>query len=565
VSVAAPDPLEHYLTIARGYAESVADAPDLACNWVRLAARRFLDDLARETEAAFPFRFDRLRAFRTCSFVEAMPHIKGSWAARGERLQLSPWQIWVTASLFGWVRKDTGRRRFRRALILVPRKNGKSAWAAGIGLYMLAADGEHGAEVYAGATSEKQAMEVFRPAQQMALKTPRLVDRFGLDVRATTIVSVETNSRFAPIIGKPGDGASPSCAIVDEYHEHEDDVLVETMRTGMGAREEPLLLLISTAGDNVAGPCFAAMQDAQAMLAGNQRDDALFAALYGLDDGDDWTADAALVKCNPNYGISVAAEFLRQERDDALANARRQAIFKTKHLNQWVGARSAYFNMENWRRCGDAKLSPDQFEGATCYLGLDLAATQDLVATVLLFPDAGKYTVFGRYYLPEAALMGRNRERYAEFRRAGRLIIAGEGMIDQDRIEEDLRADLARYEVRGLAFDPWNAAALIARLQGAGAPCIEFRKTTQNVSLPMKIVAGLIDDGRISHDGDPAMAWMLNNCVTKPDTAGNVRAVKARPDSKIDAADALIAALALALADEARAAGAVAPVVDWVA
>lgn len=556
--------LAHYPAIARAYAEGVADDPARASKWVRLAARRYLDDLARETDDAFAFRFDALRAFRACAFVESLPHVKGGWAARRERLRLAPWQIWITCALFGWVRKDTGRRRYRRALILVPRKNGKSAWAAALGLYMLAGDGEHGAEVYAGATSEKQALEVFRPAGMMAKKTPRLLDRFGLEVNAKAIVSVETGSRFEPVIGKPGDGASPSCAIIDEYHEHEDDTLVETMRTGQGARDEPLLLMISTAGDNIGGPCYAAMKDAESMLDGAARDDALFAALYGLDAGEDWTSDGALVKANPNFGVSVSADFLRQERDDALANARRQAVFKTKHLNEWVGARAAFFNIQNFIRCGDPALDIAALAGRPCFIGLDLASTQDIAAVVRLLPIADKYAVSGRYYLPEAALVGRNRERYAELKRQGRLIIAGDGMLDQDRIEEDIRDDLARFDVKALAFDPWNAAGLIARLSAAGAPAIEFRKTTQNVSMPMKTLAGLIDDRRIVHDADPALAWMLGNVVTREDAAGNVRAVKARPDAKIDAADAMIAALAVALADEAKGYGAREPLVAWV-
>lgn len=551
----ASDPLLHYRRIAERYAAAVDSGEMPASQWVRLAAKRFLADLSKEDDPDFAYRFDILRAFRACAFIESMPHVKGSWAARRERLKLSPWQIWVTCCVFGWVSKTSGRRRYRRVLILVPRKNGKSAWAAAIGLYMLAADGEHGAEVYAGATSEKQAMEVFRPARQMAQKTPRLVDRFSLEIGAKSLTSVETGSRFEPVVGKPGDGASPSCAIIDEYHEHETDELVETMRTGQGARDEPLLLMITTAGDNVAGPCYATMLDAQAMLTGNAADETLFAALYGLDADDDWTSDEALVKANPNYGVSVSADFLRQERDDALANARRQAVFKTKHLNQWVGARSAFFNMESWIRCGDDKIGIESFEGAEVYIGLDLASTQDITATVLLFPFDDRYAVFGRYYLPESALRGRNRERYADLHRQRRLIVAGDSMIDQDRVEQDLRADMERFNVKGLAFDPWNAGAMIARLQAAGAPCVEFRETTQNVSMPMKTLAGLIDERRILHDGDPALAWMLGNVVTREDASGNVRAIKAQPDSKIDGADALIAAMALRLNDEAAGIG----------
>ena len=546
----------HYREIALNYARTVADDSRKANEWIRLAATQTLRDFDRQDQKEFPFYFDDLAAFRACLFIEHMPHVKGKWAAKGDRLQLSDWQIWITASIFGWKNKKTENRRYRRALILVPRKNGKSAWAAAIGLYMLAADGEAGAEVFSGATSEKQALEVFRPAQEMARRTPRLLDRFGLEVNAKSIISVMTGSRFQPLIAKPGDGASPSCAIIDEYHEHETDLLIETMRTGMGARENPLLLMITTAGDNLSGPCYAAVNDAKAVLSGAQTDDALFSAIFGLDNEDDWTTDHALKKANPNYGISVSADFLKHERDDALKNARRQAVFKTKHLNEWVGARHAFFNMRNFSSCADPNLRIEAFERETVFIGLDLASKQDLTAVSLVFPRAdGAFACFGRHYLPAAAMDGRNRDRYAELMRQGRLIICGEGMIDQDRIEEDLRADLARFDVRGLAFDPWNAGALIARLQAAGAPCIEFRKTTQNVSAPMKTLAGLIDDGRLQHEGDEAIGWMLGNVVTREDTSGNVRPVKAQPDSKIDAADALISAIALALADEASGVG----------
>ncbi|GAB4533085.1 MAG: terminase large subunit [Amphiplicatus sp.] len=561
MDAAARQAIGRYGRAARAYAEAIADAPSLACRWARLAARRHLDDLAAAERGEGPWTFDDLRAFRACAFLEALPHVKGTWAARREKLTLAPWQVFVTASIFGWVSRETGRRRFRRALIVVPRKNGKSAWAAGVGLYMLAADGEHGAEVYSGATSEKQAMEVFRPARQMAAQTPRLLDRFGLEVCAKSIVSVATGGRFEPVIGKPGDGASPSCAIIDEYHEHETDELVETMRTGMGARAEPLLLMITTAGDNLAGPCYAAVQEAQTMLEGAADDPSLFAVMHGVDKEDDWTTDAALKKANPNYGVSVSAEFLRAERDDALRNARRQGVFRTKHLNEWIGARSAYFNVENFRRCADPALTLGAFDGAPCWIGLDLASTTDIAAAALLFRRGDGWAVFTRNYLPAAALKGRNREIYAELVRRGRLTVAGDGMTDQARIEADLRSDLARFDVRALAFDPWNAGALIARLQAAGAPVVEFRKSVRNVSMPMKALAGLIDEGRLAHDGDPALAWMLANVVAREDANENVFPAKPRPDAKIDAADALIAALALALADEAAGAGERAPLV----
>lgn len=228
----------------------------LACKWVKLACRRQLKDLARQGKKAFPYRFEPEKAERICRFIELLPHTKGKWAAKRELLRLSPWQKFILTTLFGWIRTKDGLRRFREAYIEVPRKNGKSIKAAGVGLYCLSADDEHGAEVYSGATSEKQAWEIFRPARLMAKRTPDLCERFGIEVNASTLAIPENGSRFEPLIGSPGDGASPSCVLIDEYHEHDSDELYDAMVTGMGAREQPITFIITTAGSNMAGPCY---------------------------------------------------------------------------------------------------------------------------------------------------------------------------------------------------------------------------------------------------------------------------------------------------------------------
>jgi len=541
--------LASYRRTMEAYARAVAAGEIAAARLVRLAAAATLADLDREGDDDFSWRFDDARAWRACAFIEGLPHVKGGWAARRELMRLSPWQVWIVASIFGWVSKATGRRRYRRALILVPRKNGKSALSAGIGLYMLAGDGEHGAEVYAGATSEKQALEVFRPARAMCLKTPRMTERFSLEIGAKTIVSIENGSRFEPLIGKPGDGASPSCAIVDEYHEHETDELVETMRTGQGARDEPLLLMISTAGDNIGGPCYQAMLDAARVIEGNERDDTLFAALYGLDDGDDWTTEQALIKANPNFGVSVSAEFLAQERADALANPRRQAVFQTKHLNRWVGSRAAFFNMENWRRCADPALTIAALGGKRCFLALDLASKSDIASIGAVFPSIAGHAVFVRNYLPEDALKGPNGMRYRGWLSERRLIVTPGAMIDHDRIGDDVRELMRRFDVAKLAFDPWNATALIGRLMNEGAPALEFRQTAKNFSEGMKLLAAAIDDRKVTHDGDAALAWAMGNVTAKEDAAGNVFPRKETVDAKIDPAVALIMAYAVAVAE----------------
>ena len=400
------DPASHPLTAsAFQYADDIVSGKVPACRWVRLACERHKRDLERSECSDWPYRFNVAQAEKALTFIELMPHTKGKWAAQNKRLVLEPWQRFFIASLFGWVHKETGLRRFREGRLMVPRKNGKSAMAAGIGNFMLTADGEFGAEVYSGATTQKQAFEVFKPARLMAKKTPMFCRSFGVTVAAQKL-ETRTGGVFEPIVGDPGDGASPSCSIVDEYHEHRTDKLYDTMKTGMGAREQPLMLVITTAGENIAGPCYLAFDELKNVLEGVIEDDELFGLIYTIDDGDDWTDPANLVKANPNYGVSVSADFLRSELAKAIRSPRNQARFKTKHLNIWISARSAYFNMEDWRRQADPNLTIPQGDDVARFGALDLSSKIDITANLSLWRKMidGQHHYFvvaPHFYLPE--------------------------------------------------------------------------------------------------------------------------------------------------------------------
>ncbi len=540
-----------HVAAAERYAREVAAGTVPACKWVRLACQRHLDDLIRQKDRAWPYRFDRKRAERVCRFIELLPHTKGEWARRRETIRLEPWQNFKTAVLFGWVRKRSKRRRFRKALILEPRKNAKSTWAAAIGLYMLTADGEHGAEIYSGATTEKQAWEVFRPARLMALRSPGLLSHFGVTVNASNLHILGNGSRFEPLIGKPGDGASPSCSIHDEYHEHQTDEQVGTMETGMGAREQPLLLIITTAGDNLAGPCYAAVQDAQRMLDGVTANDEFFALMYGVDPTDDWTTEAALIKANPNYGVSVHADFLRSQQREAINSARKAGTFKTKHLNMWVQARNAYFNIQRWHESADPSLKLEDFAGQPCRIGLDLASKVDIAAIELIFRHKGGYARFGRYYLPKDTIEEGQNEHYQGWVAEGRIIETDGNMIDYVAIREDILDLTRRFQVEQVAYDPHQALMMVSELIAEGVPCIEVRPLVLNFSEPMKTMDALIRERKIVHDGDPVFTWMLSNVVAKEDAKDNVYPRKDRPENKIDGPVAHIMALATLLKETA--------------
>ncbi|MBO9589075.1 terminase TerL endonuclease subunit [Devosia sp.] len=536
-----------HVDAANRYAKGVVSGKIPANKWVKLACKRHLDDMARQKDRAFAYRFDANAAEKWCKFIELLPHIKGEWARKAQNLTLEPWQCFKTICIFGWLRKDDGLRRFRKALILEPRKNAKSTWAAAIGLGMLTIDNEHGAEIYSGATTEKQAWEVFKPARLMAIKRPQLLQHFGVTVNASNIHILGDGSKFEPMIGNPGDGASPSCAIVDEYHEHDTDVMVDTMETGMGAREQPLLLIITTAGDNLAGPCYAAVQEAEKVLDGIIENDELFALIYGVDKDDDWTSDLALRKANPNYDISVKGEFLRARQRDAIQNARKVGVFKTKHLNMWVQARDAYFNIQRWQESADTGLKLEDFKGKPCRIGVDLASTVDIAAIELTFEHGDGFARFGRYYLPEATIELPENEHYRGWRDAPeKWITQTDGdMIDYVTIRDDLlqlRDD--GFMIAEVAFDPHQAMMMMAELQAEGYETVEVRPLTLNFSPAMKQMDGLIRSRKIVHNGDPVFTWMLSNVVAKPDAKDNVYPRKNRPENKIDGPVAHMMALA---------------------
>lgn len=525
---------------AEKYAKDVVEGRLPACEWVILACKRHLDEKEKSKSRAFKYRFDREKAERICKFAERMPHIKGSKFV-GKKIELQGWQCFFYAVGWGWLRKDTGLRRFRRLLLVVPRKNAKSTMAALAGLYMLVADNEAGAEVYSGATSELQAFEVFRPAKLMVEKSPDFQAYFGVMAGARSITQLRTNSFFKTLIGKPGDGASPHCSIHDEYHEHATDEQVDTMLTGMGARQQPLQLMITTSGDNISGPCYKAIEDAQNVLKGTREDDELFAVIYTVDKDDDWASPEALRKANPNFGVSVDAEFLLSMQSQAIQTPRKQAVFKTKHLNIWVGAMNAYFDVVKWRACKKEGLKLDDFIGKRCFLALDAASKVDLNALDLIFPmEDGDYATFTKYYMPEETLQRPDYAHLREWKDEGWITATDGEIIDFEVIRDDIIAFSSMFQCEELAYDPWQATQLALEVQKNGGKVIEYRQQIQTMTEPMKTLDALMRSGRMIHDGNPVTTWCIGNVVSKTDRKDNVYPEKSRMENKIDGAVAKI-------------------------
>lgn len=533
------------------YAEQVVAGEIAAGKYVRLPCQRFLDDLARQEDPDWPYRYDTEKADRACRFMQLMPHTKGKWAAKKERLVLQPWQCFIECNLFGWVSKETGLRRFRMGYEEEPRKQGKSLRLAARGIYLFAADGEAGSEVYCGATTEKQAYEVYRPAWQMVQKLNGLRERYGVEQSGNPknpgpMYVMEDMSKFETMIGKPGDGSSPHAALIDEYHEHDTDQMVDAMQTGMGAREQPMLCIITTAGSNLGGPCYEMRRDMIRILEGQTQDETCFAIIYGIDEDDAWDDPESLKKANPNYGISVFEPFLLAQLAQAKRSASKQNAFRTKHLNDWVGAKTAWMNMLAWQR-QKRSFELDDFAGCKAWVGVDLASKLDVAAAVCLIERDGAYYCIPRFYVPEKAV--EDSEKYQIFKTAGDVIETPGEMTDYAFIEEDLKELAAKgIEVQDIAFDPAQAAYLMTRLSQAGLPVIEVPQNVRNLSEPMKEVEAMIMSRKLWHDGNTAMTWMMGNVVAKLDAKDHIYPRKERPEDKIDGVLGLILGMARAMA-----------------
>lgn len=548
--------MKDYAAIATGYARDVVSGAVPACKWVRLACQRHLNDLDRAA-AGWQYVFNPelvdsngkkyFPAHRICRFAELMPHIKGDWAARGERIRLEPWQVFFLAVLFGWIDRETLKRRFRRADLIVPRKNAKSTIAAVIGNFMLAVDNEFGAEVYSGATSKDQAFEVFRPAALMARNSQEYRARYGVEVNASNISVTATNSKFEPLIGNPGDGASPSCSITDEYHEHKTSEQYDTMVTGMGARSQPLALVITTAGSNIGGPCYVHQVELQKVLEGVVANELRFGIIYTVDEDDDWTKPESMIKANPNYGVSVSAEFLQAALQDAIQDPRKQNVFKTKHLDIWVNAASPWLNLQNLQRAGDPTLQREDFVSAPGCMGLDLASKNDIASHVDLFRRLidGKwhYYCFSKNYLPEAAVQKPENAHYQDWVHRGHLIATPGNMINLKQIQEGVEHTGETFNVGEVAIDSWGSREIAPDLQEQGYTVVDIPMTVRNLSEPMKLIAALVDAGQFHHDGNLATIWMFSNVEVFEDRNGNVFPRKSSAEKKIDAAVATILAM----------------------
>jgi phage terminase large subunit-like protein len=530
---------------AQTYIEDVLTGRQVACKWARLAVERHVKDL--ETGAERGLSFDQTEAKKAIAFFSLLKHSKGEWA--GQVITLEPWQQFILWVLFGWKRED-GTRRFRTAYQEIARKNGKSTIAAGVGLYLMIADGEPGAEIYTAATKRDQARITHAEATRMVKSSPAL--RKEIRAFKDNLHIPDTASKYEPLGADADsmDGLNVHGAIIDEVHAHKDRRVWDVLETATGSRRQPLMFAITTAGYDRQSLCFEQHEYAEKILSRIIQDDSFFGIIFTLDEGDDWQDESVWIKANPNLGISKKIDDMRRLAGQAREIPSKLFAFLRLHLNIWTQSETKWVPLEHWQACGKA-VDAAGLRGRTCYGGLDLSSTSDITAFLLVFPpqaDGDDFQVLCHFWIPEEAMIERSRRDrvpYDAWVRQGYIMATPGNVIDYDFILSQVDEDMQAYDLQEVAFDRWGATKIAQDLTELGGEefMVQFGQGFASMSPPMKELEKLILSHQLAHGNNPVLNWMADNLVARQDPAGNIKPDKEKSIEKIDGMVSLIMGL----------------------
>lgn len=535
------------LSPAMQYADDVVNGRVVVCSWVRLSVERHLHDLEHGHERGL--YFDEEAAWEVIVFCSFCYHWKGEFA--GDQFDPEPWQLFFLWVLFGWKRED-GTRRFRTAYLEIARKNGKTFLGAVIGLYLTWGDGEAGAEVYSVATKKDQAKICHGDAVQIVKKSPAL--RAVFETLRDNISVEESASKFEPL-GRDSDsldGLNVSGAIMDELHAWKNRSLWDVVDTATGARVQPLITAITTAGFNRQTVCWDLHVYLKKILSEIVADDSFFGMVFSLDDESELDDEATWGKANPNLGVSVKVDDLRNKVKQAKSiPAQMNAILRLR-FNIWTQAEQQWIHPSKWAACS-FDVVEDDLQGRICYAGLDLSSTTDISALVLVFPPVYEdepYKVLPRFWIPDECVSERSRRDrvpYEAFLRDGLVAATPGGVIDYSWIVSQIAEDAESFDLQEIAFDRWGATKIIQDIQDMGLEVVQFGQGWSSMSAPMKELEKLIISRKLAHGGHRVLSWMADNLVAVQDPAGNIKPDKKKSIEKIDGIVALIMGLDRAL------------------
>lgn len=533
------------------YANSVASGKQLACRAVKLAAERHLRDLVEGPNRGLSWHPGLADWY--VKFFSMFSHSKGEWA--GRRFELESWQKFVIGSVFGW--KRDGKRRFRRVYEELPRKNGKSTKLAGVGLALLVADGEPGAEVYAAATKKEQSRIIFDEAKRMVRASPAL--RKKIRTFQVSLVVPSTNSKFEPLSAdeKTLDGLNPSGVLIDEIHKHKSRAVIDVLETALGSRRQPLLWMITTAGDdNPETPYAAENHYAWQVLEGVLEDDTTFVFITTIDKEDRWDDPVAWAKANPNLGVSVNLEYIREQARRAKNVPSALVSFKRLHLNVRTSDATKAIEAATWNANNVEPIDVASLKGRKCYMALDLASKIDLASSIRLFEPlkpGDRWLCIARFWMPADEVEEKSDRDNAPYQRwidEGWIHPTPGNIIDFATIQAQVLEDAAATPPEDIAVDPWNAYGMIPELQKEGMNVFEFVQGLKSYTAPTKEFLAMLKAKSFDFGFNPVMAWNASNLHIQVDKNDNQMPTKKHSRGRIDGMTATIMAVGRALNTE---------------
>lgn len=483
---------------------------------------------------------ERVRVF----FRRFLRHSKGQFS--GKPFELLPWQ-WedLVKPLFGWRRAD-GSRRFRRAYVQIPKKNGKSTICAGIALYLLLGDGEPGAEIYTAAASRAQASVVFDEIASMVRASDAIARRLKVQHSYKKAVTHDRAAwvRALAADGPRNDGLNIHGLIFDELHTQPNRILWDALKYGGASRRQPLYISITTAGTDLESICYDQYGKAKSVLNGTDTDWSFFPLVYEAGADDDWKDPATWRKANPSFGYTLNEESFAEDFADALKSPVNERKFKQLRLNKWQeGSSARWITLEKWDACR-AEIDWAALRGKPCYAGLDLACTTDLAAASLWFPESR--VVLPAFWAPEEAAQVRERENLTRFEKwfAEKKIETVPGaVLEYDYILKWFNDRAKEYKIKEVHIDRWNHTGIAQDLKADGFKVFGFGQGFGSMSGPSKEFERLVLSGKLQHDGHPVLRWCVGNTVVDMNPAGDIKPNKDRSPEKIDGTVSTVEAL----------------------
>ncbi|WP_368492850.1 terminase large subunit [Geobacillus thermodenitrificans] len=524
------------------YCHDVLNGDIIACQKHKWACRRFLRDVEREGTDEFPYVFDEEKALRFLNWMTLFKHTKGKLA--GQRIEPAPIQVFVFGNIYGWVHKETGLRRFKKAYWQVARKNAKSQSLACVGSYEAFAFGESMAEVYIGATKTEQSKIVWNEIKAQIQGCDFLKGKYK--IAYGKIEHLKSGSFIAALskdAGKTGDGLNVQCGIIDEYHAHPTSEIYDVLVSGAGARPQPLMMIITTAGFNLQHPCYSVeYQYVSKILDPNNpiENDEYFVMINELDKGDDIKDEKNWEKANPILcSYEEGVNFLRGELKAALDVPEKMRNFLTKNMNRWVDMKdNGYMDMSKWAACGqDFDLSI--IEGMECTVGVDLSAKIDLTSVGFEFKKDGKYIVLSHSFMPEDTLDRKRKTDkvpYDLWVKQGWITTTPGAVVDYNFIKSYIKNFEQQYNVkiREICADPWNATQFMQDMEAEGYTVVEIRQGIQTLGSATKDFREQVYQGNVIHNNNPVLTWALSNAVTRQDANENIMLDKSKSTERID-------------------------------